>query len=84
MAEDEAPSLLDLARQRGPGQRGVCSVSTVLANHPRANEVLELLEALATRQIQYSAAHEVLKAADIHLTADTLSRHTRRQCSCRS
>ena len=80
----EEPSLLDLARQRGPGQRGVCSVSTVLANHPRAAEVRELLDALASRQVQYSAAHEVLKAADIPLTADTLSRHTRRKCSCPS
>lgn len=81
MAED-TPSLLDLARQvtSRPGPR--CRFAA-LATHPKADEITELLAACGT-EIQYSTAHEVLKAAGVELSADTISRHVRGRCSCLS
>ena len=82
MAEDKPVSLLALARERNRRQGPDCGVGVTLRSHPKAPELTELLEALSTKEIRYSVAAEVCKEAGLELTADTLSRHTRRKCSC--
>lgn len=81
-AEDATVSLLERARALNgrPGPR--CRIST-LQDHPQYPQIAELLAATGT-EIQYSTAHEVLKSAGVELSADTISRHVRGRCSCRS
>jgi hypothetical protein len=83
VAEDAKPSLLDIARSKSgrPGPR--CKLATLTTEHPKAAEIRELLAAVPS-EIQYSTAHEVFKDAGIELSADSISRHCRKRCSCLS
>ena len=82
MAEDKPLTLLERAKalNGSPGPR--CRVA-LLADHPHIDQIRELLAASGT-EVQYSTASEVLKQIDVDLPADTLSRHVRGRCSCRS
>jgi hypothetical protein len=79
-------SLLDEARdaRRSPGSE--CGVAIVRAtlDAPTLHDFEELLEAVVDRHIQYKSAARALKQhqPSIDLSADTLSRHARRECKC--
>jgi hypothetical protein len=78
-------TLLDEARAARLTTGSECGVATVRGSldAPSLHDFDELLEAVATKEIQYSSAARVLKLHQIELPADTLSRHSRRECQCR-
>jgi hypothetical protein len=79
----ENVSLLEKALARSGDNKAVCGVVLGKESAPKLSEEIDALIA-AWPRVQFSVTESTLAEAGIKIRSDTLSRHYRGKCSCRS